>query len=95
MKKLYRNLIMAVAVGSMAACSAPYTPVETFAEAADPVAISAEAEAAWDAESGKLTLSGDYNDVWSVTGYSDYYVVLDQISREGWNYRTILKRKAE
>ena len=49
----------------------------------------------YDAESGKLTLSGDYNDVWSVTGYSDYYVVLDQISREGWNYRTILKRKAE
>lgn len=50
---------------------------------------------AYDAESGKLTLSGDYNDVWSVTGYNDYYVVLDQISREGWNYRTILKRKAE
>jgi hypothetical protein len=49
----------------------------------------------YNAESGKLTLSGDYNDVWSVTGYSDYYVVLDQISREGWNYRTILKRKAE
>ncbi len=50
---------------------------------------------AYDAESGKLTLSGDYNNVWSVTGYNDYYVVLDQISREGWNYRTILKRKAE
>ncbi|MBO7262460.1 MAG: hypothetical protein J6U95_05965 [Alistipes sp.] len=50
---------------------------------------------AYDAESGKLTLSGDYNDMWSVTGYNDYYVVLDQISREGWNYRTILKRKAE
>lgn len=50
---------------------------------------------AYDAESSKLTLSGDYNDVWSVTGYNDYYVVLDQISREGWNYRTILKRKAE
>lgn len=50
---------------------------------------------AYDAESSKLTLSGDYNDVWSVTGYNDYYVVLDQISREGWNYRTILKRRAE
>ena len=50
---------------------------------------------AYDAESGKLTLSGDYNNVWSVTGYNDYYVVLDQISREGWNYRTILKRQAE
>lgn len=50
---------------------------------------------AYDAESGKLTLSGYYNDMWSVTGYNDYYVVLDQISREGWNYRTILKRKAE
>ena len=49
----------------------------------------------YDAESGKLTLSGDYNNVWSVTGYNDCYVVLDQISREGWNYRTILKRKAE
>ena len=33
--------------------------------------------------------------MWSVTGYNDYYVVLDQISREGWNYRTILKRQAE
>lgn len=50
---------------------------------------------AYDAESGKLTLSGDYNNVWSVTGYNDYYIVLDQISREGWNYRTILKRRAE
>ena len=50
---------------------------------------------AYNAESGKLTLSGDYNNVWSVTGYNDYYVVLDQISREGWNYRTILKRQAE
>ena len=50
---------------------------------------------AYDAESGKLTLSGDYNNEWNVMGYSDYYVVLDQISREGWNYRTILKRKAE
>ena len=48
MKKLYRNLIMAVAVGSMAACSAPYTPVETFAEADDPVALTAEQSAAWE-----------------------------------------------
>lgn len=49
----------------------------------------------YNAESSKLTLSGDYNNEWSVTGYSNYYIVLDQISREGWNYRTILKRKAE
>lgn len=49
----------------------------------------------YNAESGKLTLSGDYNNEWSVTGYSNNYIVLDQISREGWNYRTILKRQAE
>ena len=49
----------------------------------------------YNAESSKLTLSGDYNNEWSVTGYSNYYIVLDQISREGWNYRTILKRQAE
>ncbi|MBO7307765.1 MAG: hypothetical protein J6U59_07025 [Alistipes sp.] len=49
----------------------------------------------YDAESGKLKLTGDYKNEWSVTGYSNYYIVLDQISREGWNYRNILKRQAE
>lgn len=49
----------------------------------------------YNAEEGKLTLSGDYNNSWKVTGYSNYYIVLDQISREGWNYRTILKHKVE
>ena len=58
MKKIYRNLIMAVAVGSMAACSAPYTPVETFAEADDPVALTAEQSAAW--EGVTKTLNGGW-----------------------------------
>ena len=49
----------------------------------------------YDTESRKLKLTGDYKNEWSVTGYSNDYIVLDQISREGWNYRTILKRQAE
>lgn len=49
----------------------------------------------YDAVSGKLKLTGDYKNEWSVKGYSNEYIVLDQISREGWNYRTILKRQAE
>ena len=49
----------------------------------------------YDTESRKLKFTGDYKDEWSVTGYSNDYIVLDQISREGWNYRTILKRQAE
>lgn len=48
----------------------------------------------YDAESGKLTLIGAYNNEWNVTGYSNDYIILDQVSREGWNYRTILKRIA-
>ena len=42
-----------------------------------------------------VVAESDYNNEWSVTGYSNNYIVLDQISREGWNYRTILKHKAE
>ena len=49
----------------------------------------------YDADSGKLKLTGDYNNEWDVTGYSNDYIVLDQVSREGWNYREILKRMAE
>ncbi len=53
--KFTSKLVVAVLVGAtMFGCYGNYQKVETFAEAADPVAISAEAEAAWDAESGKL-----------------------------------------
>lgn len=50
---------------------------------------------AYDAEGGKLKLSGDYKNEWSVSGYSNDYLVLDRISFDGWNYRQILKRLAE
>ena len=50
---------------------------------------------AYDAEDGKLKLSGDYKNEWSVSGYSNDYLVLDRISFDGWNYRQILKRQAE
>ena len=46
----------------------------------------------YDADSNQLTLTGEYNNEWNVRGYSNDYIILDQVSREGWNYRTILKR---
>ena len=48
----------------------------------------------YDAESNQLTLSGEYNLEWTVTGFSDEYIVLDRLDFDGDNIRTILKRKA-
>ena len=43
------KLILALAAAAMmTACSTNYTPVETFTEADDPIALTAEQEAAWD-----------------------------------------------
>ncbi len=53
--KFTSKLFVAVLGGAMMfVCAGNYQKVETFAEATDPVALSAEAEAAWDAENGKL-----------------------------------------
>lgn len=50
----------ALTVSMLTGCQKSYTPVETFKEAADPVALSAEEVAAWDAvESG---LNGGWGD---------------------------------
>ncbi|MBR5864444.1 MAG: DUF4091 domain-containing protein [Alistipes sp.] len=44
--KLFHNLMLLLAATSVVAC-ADYVPVETFAEADDPVALTADDEAAW------------------------------------------------
>ncbi|MBQ3197486.1 MAG: hypothetical protein IJB63_05145 [Alistipes sp.] len=41
---------------------------------------------------GKLTLRGEYNQVWDVSGYNNTYIVLDEVTSNGENLRTILKR---
>ena len=46
----------------------------------------------YDAESNQLTLSGEYNHKWRVTGCNDNYIVLDEVTSDGENIRTILKR---
>lgn len=51
MKKFFYTLLAAAA---MTACGGNYVPVETFAEADDPVALTAEQSAAWDGVSTKL-----------------------------------------
>ena len=51
MKKFFYTLLAAAA---MTACGGNYVPVETFAEADDPVALTAEQQAAWDGVSTKL-----------------------------------------
>ena len=51
MKQFFISLM---AVAAMTACTADYVPVETFAEPADPVALTAEQSAAWDGVSTKL-----------------------------------------
>lgn len=51
MKKFFYTLLAAAA---MTACGGNYVPVETFAEADDPVALTAEQNAAWDGVSTKL-----------------------------------------
>ena len=40
-------LLSLAAALMMTACAGDYTPVETFTEAADPVALTAEQQAAW------------------------------------------------
>ena len=44
--KLFHNLMLLLAATSVVAC-ADYVPVETFAEADDPVSLTADDEAAW------------------------------------------------
>ncbi len=51
MKKFFYTLLAAAA---MTACCGEYVPVETFAEAEDPVALTPEQEAAWDFVGSKL-----------------------------------------
>ena len=46
----------------------------------------------YDAESNQLTLSGEYNHKWRVTGCNDNYIVLDETITNGDNLRTILRR---
>ena len=46
----------------------------------------------YDAESNQLTLSGEYNHKWRVTGCNDNYIVLDETTTNGANLRTILSR---
>lgn len=46
----------------------------------------------YDAESNQLTLSGEYNHKWRVTGCNDNYIVLDETTTNGDNLRTILRR---
>lgn len=46
----------------------------------------------YDAESDQLTLSGEYNHKWRVTGCNDNYIVLDETTTNGDNLRTILRR---
>ena len=46
--KSFRKLMLLLSAASMVAC-ADYVPVETFAEADDPVTLSADDEAAWEA----------------------------------------------
>lgn len=48
MKQLFKTLTMVVAAYAMVACAADYTPVETFVEADDPVALTAEQQAQWE-----------------------------------------------
>lgn len=47
----------------------------------------------YDAESNQLTLSGEYNHKWRVTGCNDNYIVLDETTTNGDNLRTIFKCK--
>lgn len=71
--------------GSGECCIMPEDPtIEPFAEVFE-----------WtvDAECGKLALSGDCNVEWTVSGYSNEYIVLDMTDGDNKNYRTILKRK--
>ncbi len=58
MKQPLRLLLAVAVAASVAACNGNYTPVDTFAEADDPVALSPEAAAKWDAV-GK-GLKGDW-----------------------------------
>ena len=44
-------------------------------------------------KSSRLTCSGEYNLEWTVTGFSDEYIVLDRLDFDGDNIRTILKCK--
>ena len=46
----------------------------------------------YDAESNQLTLSGEYNHKWRVTGCNDNNIVLDETTTIGDNLRTILWR---
>ena len=46
----------------------------------------------YDAESNQLTLSGEHNHKWRVTGCNDNYIVLDETTTNGDNLRTILRR---
>ena len=54
MKKFIYSLLAAAA---LTACGGEYVPVETFVEAEDPVALTAEQEAAWDGVSTKLNVA--------------------------------------
>lgn len=47
----------------------------------------------YDAESCLLTLTGEYNLEWTITGLNDEYMILDRADWDGDNIRTILKRK--
>ena len=47
----------------------------------------------YNVESSRLTCSGEYNLEWTVTGFSDEYIVLDRLDFDGDNIRTILKCK--
>ena len=53
-----KHFYLLVAALMMVACSTDYTPVETFTEAADPVALTSEQEAAWGAMT--KTLNGGW-----------------------------------
>ena len=63
MKSSVKLLLSLVAAAAIFSCTGNYQRVETFAEPADPVALTAEAEAAWNAENGKL------NAAWACPDY--------------------------
>ena len=50
-------ILSTVAAVALAGCNTDYVKVDTFAEAEDPVALTPEAEAAWDQVGKKLNAS--------------------------------------
>ena len=54
MMKRLRNLTIAIMAAATIVGCKEYVPVETFAEPDDPVALTAEQQAAWEGVSGKL-----------------------------------------